>query len=315
MIRFIGEKNPVRTVTEVEEALAVQTIASAQVGPRLIGVFKDGRIEEFIEGRLLTLIEANTPTYISLVARNLATIHSLDVPLRKESDYMESIFRKFICSSCETIRTSSINEIIESESVEVGKQLRTLASFDYLGYFDWILDKIRKIPTRVSFSHNDFYVNNIMLRTTNGECRKILTELDLATIDLEMCAYFYRGYDIGQFLHELSFDYLNTERPLITGRADEKLEALFIQEYLNKWKELNADKFDPNIDTVENVLLESRLLSLIVFAFFPNFIMLDIIKDPKNIPYGTLAFMAGRLVKDMDQKLLVQKMLNERNIV
>ncbi|KAI1288328.1 hypothetical protein HDE_09354 [Halotydeus destructor] len=82
---------------------------------------------------------------------------------------------------------------------------------------------------------------------------------DVLIIDIECIQRDSRGVDIGRMLHEANFDFTIMEQPKVVGPISEQLEELFVSSYLEQWKEDNGDLFDPELDNVQHVMLESKL--------------------------------------------------------
>ena len=68
-------------------------LAERNLGPRLFGVFPGGRLEEFIPGHPLTTREMRSPEFSTHVARNVALVHSLEVPVGKDPTWLGDTLR------------------------------------------------------------------------------------------------------------------------------------------------------------------------------------------------------------------------------
>ncbi|GBN49000.1 Choline/ethanolamine kinase [Araneus ventricosus] len=69
-------------------------LAERKLGPKLYGVFPKGRLEEFIPSR--TLLNKDYRLMHRAIAREMAKIHALDVPVRKIPDFWLVKIKKYV---------------------------------------------------------------------------------------------------------------------------------------------------------------------------------------------------------------------------
>lgn len=62
------------------------------MGPKLFGIFDEGRIEEFIESRPLATEELGIREISTEIARKLARVHQLKIPILKQPEYLQKAF-------------------------------------------------------------------------------------------------------------------------------------------------------------------------------------------------------------------------------
>ncbi len=97
-------------------------LSERELGPKLYGVFPEGRsewgfhylallrpsvkpspsslstrlrLEEFIPARAMSLAEVRDPALSAIIARKMARIHSLRVPINKERDWLTKMFDRY----------------------------------------------------------------------------------------------------------------------------------------------------------------------------------------------------------------------------
>lgn len=70
------------------DTIVFALLSERRMGPKLYGVFEEGRIEEFIESRPLSTEELPTPEIAAEIARLLSKIHRLNIPTNKQPDYL-----------------------------------------------------------------------------------------------------------------------------------------------------------------------------------------------------------------------------------
>ena len=95
LLRLFGESSScdAQQYRLLTETVVYTMLAERNLGPKLFGVFPGGRLEEFIAGHPLTTIEMRSPELSAHVARNVALVHSLDVPVTKEPSWLPNTLR------------------------------------------------------------------------------------------------------------------------------------------------------------------------------------------------------------------------------
>lgn len=89
LLRLYGQLHGERALEGlVTEAVIFTMLSESQRGPRLLGVFPGGRLEEYIPARPLLTRELSDPVLSQLVAQKLAQIHMMDVPINKEPRWL-----------------------------------------------------------------------------------------------------------------------------------------------------------------------------------------------------------------------------------
>lgn len=188
---------------EAAEGLAMDIIERAGLGPKLLGAFPGGRIEEFVPSRMLHWRDARDPQYLTAVAHLTARMHSLEVPIRHDPAFKEATTIKFVEDVIARWKTKDLSAL----SPTTQTQLRTLIEHDYLEELEWMHSTMRQIKTRVVFGRLDHFSNNLLLKDGRGD---VVTDKDISIIDMDSIAYFYRGQDIACYLFESGFDYSDT---------------------------------------------------------------------------------------------------------
>ncbi|KAG8188365.1 hypothetical protein JTE90_019272 [Oedothorax gibbosus] len=239
---FQEDKNVV-----VSEAATFMLLAERGLGPKLYGLFPTGRLEEYIPSRILNSVE-DFRSHSTAIAKEMAKIHSLEVPVRKVEDFWHRHMENWL------------------NYVEDKKSLRPKESFECLNMYKeemaWLTKEIKKINSPVVYCHNDLQGGNILLRqdTPSKDVPGIML------IDFEFGAYNYRGFDLANQLCEWCFEYLTEDFPYFTWEfekfpsVEEQVE--FIRAYLNQHVEegiIERSAVEPEVD---KILEEVRLFSL-----------------------------------------------------
>jgi len=118
LLRLFGEEH---NSPEQQYKLIIQTVvftmlAERNLGPKLHGVFPGGRFEEFIMGHTLTPQEMRTVDYSRQIARNVALVHSLNVPVSKEPTWLGDTMRSFV-KGVEPIRSDFVKVYLNTNAV------------------------------------------------------------------------------------------------------------------------------------------------------------------------------------------------------
>ncbi|XP_020083460.1 probable ethanolamine kinase isoform X2 [Ananas comosus] len=224
-IRLYGP-NTDFVIDRKRELKAIPYLSAAGFGAELLGIFKNGMVQSFINARTLSPSDMSNPKIAAAIARELRKFHQVDIPGSKESQLWNDIF-KFL-------KQAAVLKFDDSE-----KQ----AKYEAIS-FDEIREEINKLKdltellnAPVVFAHNDLLSGNLML---NDEEEK------LYFIDFEYGSYSYRGYDIANHFNEYAgFDcdyslypdkdrqyhflrsYLQPDKP--DEVPDKDLEALHIE--------------------------------------------------------------------------------------
>lgn len=186
---------------EAAEAVAFQALAAAQLGPRLLGMFPGGRLEEFLDAANLNFDQCRDDHVLQKVAQLMAKFHSLKVPISKDTEIIRQVATKNIEAGIDAAKTVDI----EKFKPEVQTKMRNILSYDLLDEYRWVATQAAKIASHVVFSHNDCYVNNLMVNA-GSEGMKLLV------VDVDSVYYRPRGCDMAFILSEASTDYGDTSR-------------------------------------------------------------------------------------------------------
>ncbi|XP_049931147.1 probable choline kinase 2 isoform X3 [Nymphaea colorata] len=158
-------------------------------GPRLLGRFPNGRIEEFIHARTLSAADLRDPEISALIAAKLREFHDLDMPLPKDPLLWNRLrnWLKVATKLCST------EEAAEFELDKIGEEINILEK------------ELSNDNHKIGFCHNDLQYGNIMM----DEETKVLT-----IIDYEYATFNPVAYDIANHFCEMAADY-HTETPHI----------------------------------------------------------------------------------------------------
>ncbi|CAD6237068.1 unnamed protein product [Miscanthus lutarioriparius] len=207
-------------------------------GPRLLGRFPNGRVEEFIHARTLSAADLRDPEISALVASKLREFHNLDMPGPKSVliwDRLRNWLRtaKNLCPS---------EEAKEFRLDSVGNEITALENECSVDY-QWI-----------GFCHNDLQYGNIMI----DEETNVLT-----IIDYEYASFNPVAYDIANHFCEMAADY-HSSKPHILDYSrypDVDEQKRFVRTYLNiSGEEPDAEVVENLLQSIEKYMLASHLV-------------------------------------------------------
>nr|AUS89385.1 protein kinase protein [Sesuvium portulacastrum] len=187
LVRIYGEGVDVFFNRE-DEIRTFECMSKHGQGPRLLGRFANGRIEEFIRARTLSAADLRDPDISALIAAKLKEFHELDMPGPKNvklwdrlRDWLSTAKRLSPPEEAEAFCLNALGE-------EISELERKLSS-----------------NQRMGFCHNDLQYGNIMI---DEETRSI------TIIDYEYASYNPVAFDIANHFCEMAADY-HTDTPHI----------------------------------------------------------------------------------------------------
>ncbi|XP_037031603.1 choline kinase alpha-like [Bradysia coprophila] len=234
------------------------------LGPKLLGVFDGGRIEEFVPSH--QLVEADlTDKNISLeLVRKLARFHALEVPVPKQNRDLLSI---------SAIHQGEYNKTITLKLAKrVGIDQDELMYFDedYVAEHAFLRSFETKVGGRQVLCHGDPNKNNILVRDTPDTFNE-----RVMLIDYEMAATDYRGIDLAALFLCKMFEMTDDGVfHLVCECPDEEYRHMILTEYLKETKKLNYFEFDANgLDSVDHLMMEVDFFVMYVLEFYKGFFM------------------------------------------
>lgn len=206
-----------------------------ELGPKLYGKFEDGRLEEFLPATSLTCDELKNVEISAIIARKLAIVHSLDVPLDRTNTWIADRFSGF--SDFKKLGPPQFSNDSNQSTREIADKLMAI---DYGSEIKFVIGLFNKSKSPIVFSHNDLHQGNILL----ADCSKRRPNLKerIVFIDFEYCSYNYRGFDIANHFCEWCFEYDTPEYPYFKFSKNEfpsrDIQRNFMRHYSDQNKQL-----------------------------------------------------------------------------
>ncbi|XP_027363894.1 probable choline kinase 2 isoform X2 [Abrus precatorius] len=220
-----------------EEVRTFECISEHGQGPRLLGRFASGRVEEFIHAKTLSAADIRDPEISALIASKMREFHSLHMPGPKKVQIWQRMRKwlgqaKSLCSP-KDIKVFGLDNLDE--------EINTLEKKLSEGYQE------------IGFCHNDLQYGNIMM---DEETRSV------TLIDYEYASYNPIAYDLANHFCEMVANY-HTDTPHVLdynkypGLEERKR---FIRVYLSsKGKKPSHAKVNQLVKAAEKYTLANHL--------------------------------------------------------
>ncbi|XP_038896149.1 probable choline kinase 1 isoform X2 [Benincasa hispida] len=220
-----------------DEIRTFECLSKHGYGPRLLGQFSDGRIEEFIHARTLSASDLREPKISARIASKLREFHNLDMPGPKTVVLWDRI-RNWLSEAKRLISPSEVEEFcLETLDEEI----------------DLLQREISKDSQPIGFCHNDLQYGNIMMDEDTSS---------ITLIDYEYASYNPIAYDIANHFCEMTADY-HSETPHIldyTSYPDLEERKRFVRAYLTLSGEKHTEEeVEQLVEDAEKYTLANHL--------------------------------------------------------
>ena len=208
-------------------------LSTKELGPKLYGDFADGRLEEFLPAASLTCKELMDSDISCIIARKLASIHSLDVPIARNSTWILEKYHEWLSFIQKNSIPPQVSDGVRDSTIKIARELLAIDFKKEIKFLSKVFDGLR---SPVVFSHNDLHQGNILLARPSK--RRPILDKRVILIDFEYCSYNYRGYDIANHFCEWCFEYDTPEYPHFICYEDRfpsrAVQREFIRNYIEQ---------------------------------------------------------------------------------
>lgn len=244
--------------TKHAEAVLCHEYAQTGRGALMYGFFqtKDGtfgRIDEFLDSRIMLPEDAEDAVLRSEVAEAFASFHSMNHSL--ELQPVDSFYAAIMGGLGTLQGSDKLKSIGKAGGVDVDR----LIDYDFATRVGKIADKLASIGAKTGLCINDVAYMNVLVKNAplkDGESR-------VALIDFEFALHNYRAFDIAAHFAEKTFTWSEEESKGAERRKytdDEK--RLFCEAYARRWNQSTG-----GADTAEQVFLEAQHGSMLSIAW------------------------------------------------
>ncbi|XP_047373422.1 choline kinase alpha isoform X6 [Sciurus carolinensis] len=291
LLRLYGAILQMGAEAMVLESVMFAILAERSLGPKLYGIFPQGRLEQFIPSRRLDTEELSVPDISAEIAEKMATFHGMKMPFNKEPKWLFGTMEKYL-NQVLRIKFTGESRI---------KQLHKLLSFNLPLELENLRSLLESTPSPVVFCHNDCQEGNILLL----DGRENVEKQKLMLIDFEYSSYNYRGFDIGNHFCEWMYDYTYEKYPFFTAnilKYPTRTQQLhFISSYLTTFQ----NDFENLSSEEKSAIEEDMLLEVNRFALASHFFwgLWSIVQAKiSSIEFGYMEYAHARFDAYFDQK-------------
>ncbi|XP_054776305.1 probable choline kinase 1 [Prosopis cineraria] len=235
LVRLYGEGVEIFFNRE-EEVRTFECVSQHGHGPRLLGRFSTGRVEEFIHARTLSAADLRDPEISALIASKMREFHNLHMPGPMKVQLWQRMR----------------NWLSQAKRLCSSKDIKKFG----LKYLDEELNVLETSSERcqeIGFCHNDLQYGNIMM---DEETRSI------TIIDYEYASYNPIAYDLANHFCEMAANY-HTDTPHVLDYSKyPNLEERkrFVRSYLSSGgKKPSDEEVEQLVEDVEKYTLANHL--------------------------------------------------------
>ncbi|KAG0055822.1 hypothetical protein BGZ89_002251 [Linnemannia elongata] len=201
----------------------LQNLSTMDIGPSLLGIFKNGRFEQYVESTTLTKEDIRDPRTSRHIAHRMCELHNIvnifPPPEGTIPQSQENIARWVPLAK----------DAIEKICARDPSKKAVIDEFDFgklMTEIEEVHRELMSVHSPIVFAHNDAQYGNIL--------KSLDEDGELVVIDFEYAGYNTRGFDIGNHFCEWTADY-HSERPSILhhDKYPTKAEQLnFLEAYM-----------------------------------------------------------------------------------
>ncbi|XP_078164801.1 putative choline kinase 2 [Carex rostrata] len=236
IVRIYGEGVDVFFDREIE-VRTFECMSKHGQGPRLLGRFASGRVEEFINARTLSAADLRDPEISSLIAIKLQEFHNLHMPGPREV----LLWPRLRGWTKKALDLCSAEEAKEFRLDNIGEEINMLEM------------ALSRGGERMGFCHNDLQYGNIMI---DEETRQV------TIIDYEYASFNPIAFDIANHFCEMAANY-HTDQPHILDYSQYpgvEERRRFVKTYLSSSGETPSDvEVEELLKEIEKYALGSHL--------------------------------------------------------
>ncbi|XP_061897008.1 choline/ethanolamine kinase-like [Entelurus aequoreus] len=237
----------------VLESVMFAILAERTLGPKLYGIFPEGRLEQYIPNTRMCTGQLSEPDISAEIATKMAQFHKMVMPFNKEPTWLFSTINRYMdqVMALTFTRDAHVKKYKKLMKLNLPTELKNLRAL------------LAATPSPVVFCHNDVQEGNILI-LHQGE-RSSTDRLML--IDFEYSSYNYRGFDFGNHFCEWMYDYTYNKWPFYKATPDDypsrEQQLIFIRSYLGELRRVGGSG-DDSVDQrqIEDMIIEANRYAL-----------------------------------------------------
>ncbi|KAI9886028.1 MAG: hypothetical protein M1823_002195 [Watsoniomyces obsoletus] len=239
LLRIYGPQVDYLVDREVELRI-LKRLARKSIGPRVLGIFSNGRFEEYFHARTLAPEDIRHPDISKQIAKRMRELHDGIELLKEEREGGPAVWKNW------DRWAQRAGEVISwtDQQIALGPRshnVKFLRSWRNRGLIcgvqwslfcqtvqrcrQWIIERYKsmaRIKSQLVFSHNDTQYGNILRLEPSGESPLLLPANEhkrLVVIDFEYAAPNLPALEFANHFTEWCYDYRDTERPYALREA------------------------------------------------------------------------------------------------
>lgn len=281
LVRQFGAIGVISESSRVKETRIFSQLSERGIAPRLLGIFANGRIEEWHNARSLELDEMREDHVVVGVANAMADLHG---------------FRPR--NGCQIPSDAAVWQSID-EWLKVAYELcLSKSDFDVEQLSDEISSLRHALlevqqPSPIVYAHNDLLAGNILINLQDRE--------RIYLVDFEYSGYNYRDFDIGNFFCEAMGGTADGFVDVSKYPSAEK-QALFCRTYLSRVAANNGDSVKPTESDVQSLAHSANRYGLLAHLYWTAWGLAQSKSSKIDFPY--ILFARNRFSKYMNDKAL-----------
>ncbi|XP_037623739.1 choline/ethanolamine kinase [Sebastes umbrosus] len=235
----------------VLESVMFAILAERTLGPKLYGIFPEGRLEQYLPNTRMRTNQLSDSAISTEIATKLANFHEMSMPFNKEPKWLFGTIDKYM------------DQVMKLKFVREGhvKKYNKLMKLDLPAELESLRALLAATPSPVVFCHNDVQEGNILM--LKDEDHNLTDRLML--IDFEYSSYNYRGFDFGNHFCEWMYDYTYNQWPFYKAIPDDyptrEQQLHFIRSYLAE-KRRYSDISTDQTQIEEDLIIEANRYAL-----------------------------------------------------
>ncbi|KAL5007159.1 hypothetical protein ScPMuIL_015965 [Solemya velum] len=281
LLRIYGDIAKTSKEFVVHSSVVFALLSEKGMGPKLYGMYPEGRVEEYIPTKCLA--REDLPKLFVEVARKLAQFHILDMPLCKDPRWLLDTIGGWL---------KEVDNNLTLDKCKKDEFVTKLRSFNLTQEYDILKEALSSVYSPVVFSHNDLQEGNILY-----------FENCMTVIDWEYCSYNYRGFDLGNHFCEWSFGYSNPNHPYFFDVPEDypskEQQFKFFEEYLKETEKYNWPKCD----------LDQMYVEVNTYALASHFLwgLWSILQNKmSHIEFGYMEYAVARFERYFELKEMLK---------
>uniref|UniRef100_A0A3Q3L6K1 Ethanolamine kinase n=1 Tax=Mastacembelus armatus TaxID=205130 RepID=A0A3Q3L6K1_9TELE len=235
----------------VLESVMFAILAERTLGPKLYGIFPEGRLEQYLPNTRMCTDQLSDPAISAEIATKLARFHEMVMPFNKEPKWLFGNIDKYMD------QVLKLNFTRETHL----KKYKKLMKLDLAAELEGLRVLLAATPSPVVFCHNDVQEGNILML----EDRTQTSRERLMLIDFEYSSYNYRGFDFGNHFCEWMYDYTYNQWPFYKATPENyptrEQQLHFIRNYLAEQRR-HSDITIDQTQIEEDMIIEANRYAL-----------------------------------------------------